>query len=195
MTEFTEYEKAVVGLYLRRLKYEKDVTLNELTFAEGHPLLQLTVKVVRLPSNTESGETLWFSGTVGSGSLKANGHEHQFVGIYDSDSFELTELVASAYHYSRAVSELDYGHTFPLSERMTLSRCGYAAALVLDPGLYRPFEGLRLEGLGITTSFFSIVPIRAEELKLKHEKGLLALMDVWDQEKRDILAVHAAKPS
>ncbi len=185
------YEEQVLQLYLSRLKCKGGVRLYELSFASGDAKRAGNVKVARMALPGDSGTSFWFSGTLGAGEKQRgpNAHEHQFVGIYDSSSFELTEMVASAYHYDRFVRVLGYGHTFPLARGLSLRASGYVYVLVLDAAVYAPLGELGGRIAGIRTTFFGVVPINSEELEIKKSEGLLSLMGKWDDEERDILRV------
>jgi hypothetical protein len=56
-------------------------------------------------------------------------HEHQFIGIYESDAEDLSGLVAATRHFDATTARLDHGHTCPLDENddSALRRRGYGS--------------------------------------------------------------------
>jgi len=192
-----EHEKALLGFYFLRLRYEGKAELLDFSFASDDPKRAGKVKVARFHLPCDSGDSVWFTGTLGieaPPSENRSSHHHQFVGIYDTNSLELSELVAAALHYDRTIAGLDYGHTFPLAPMSSLRLWGYSTALVLDAGLYEFFRDGEAEIAGVSTSFFSIVPIETQDLTLKQAGGLGALLEAWDRRRYDILKVKTRAP-
>ncbi len=188
----SEYQRDLVAFYLTSLRFKGDTELLDFAFGQGEPERAAMVKIARMCLRCEDGSKLWFAGTlgrVGSSYLIGQDHEHQFIGIFDSDDLALAELIASAYHYDHFVEPLDYGHTFPLPKKSSLRGEGYSSVIVLDGALYRHFETDQALVAGIPTKVFSVVPMSASELKLKKEGGVDALLESWDTERRDILRI------
>lgn len=182
----------MVSLYGSALKYEGNTEVLEFSFGGDQPAVASVVRVARMCLRCSDGSGLWFVGSLGhrGGSYDPElDHDHQFIGIYDSDELLLPELVASAYHYDHFVERLDYGHTFPLGPKSGLRVRGYTAAVILHGGLYEAFGSDHDRPLvaGVPTQLFAIVPLDQEELMQKRADGLDALLQRWDLSKKDVL--------
>jgi hypothetical protein len=197
-SDLSGYQLALARLYQARLKSRESAALFDFSFAHDKPQLAATVKIARLPLILADGSPLWAVGSLGTvriaPSEPAGLHEHQFVGIYDSDSLELCEFVAACYHFDLRVEPLDDGHTVPLGKASGLRTAGFSAGLLLRGDYYAPFaEPIpRLEG--VSTSLFSVVLVTTEEVEFKKQRGLTSLLKKWRRERRDVFRVGAPTP-
>jgi len=190
----TQEQRRLVAFYLERLGHEGPAELVDFSFAQMDPTKASTVRVARLRLPCDDGSELCFTGSLAEVSTavsERSDHRHLFIGTYDSSTLSLSELVAAAHHYDHAVETLGYGHTFPLGDASPLRQGGYVAALVLEASIYRFFEDVADVLYAVPTSLFSILPISAAELALKVDRGLDALLDLWEQSRKDILHVNA----
>jgi len=193
--ESADYGKAVMGCYFARLKHASDARLSHYTLGKGHPTKEMTVEIGALELDAGTNQSIHFFGTLRACKGTAHEHLHQFLGLYESSSPDLPAMLAGAFHYDQCVDRLGYGHTFPLAESSTLRTSGYAAAIVLDSGMYTPFAEMDATLDGVPTTFYSVIPIKSDEWSLKRQHGLSALMKSWDQHSRDILRVDIAPVS
>jgi hypothetical protein len=185
------YQSDLLRYYLTALDYQGDTEVMDFALGLGEPAKEATIRVVRMSLPIEQSSGLWFVGSLGAaGTLyeAVSGHEHQFVGLYDSADRALLELVASVYHYHRFAERLDYGHTVPLGQG-GVRRLGYSGALILHSGVCKPLREEQIQVAGIPTRLLSVVPITQAELELKRDHGLDMLFDSWDRADKDILHV------
>lgn len=191
-SESPDFGGAVMGYYFTRLKQAREAKLSHYTFGQGDPSKEMVVEVGGAEFQTDDGKTISFYGTLRACKGTKQDHLHQFLGLYESPSQDLPVMLASAFHYDQCVARLGYGHTFPLAKSNTLRSAGYEAAIVLQSGIYKPFADMDTTLEGVAMTFYSVIPIKSDELALKRRAGLMALMESWDDHGRNILQVDAA---
>lgn len=184
--------RRLVGYYASSLRHERAARFLDFSFSSGSPRTAATIRVACFELPCTAGPSLWFSGSLGPPS--AGGHSHEFVGIFDSPSPALSELVAATKHFDAFLSPLNTGHTFPLGSLSALRQLGYCAALVLEGSFYGAFERWNVLLSGFTVAVFSVLPISAFELELKKASGIDALLEHWDSNGRDLLHVPPEVP-
>lgn len=181
-----------MGYYFARLKEASEAKRTQYTFGKGDKSAEMVVEVGTSQFRTADGTTVYFWGTLRACKGTKQTHLHQFLGLFKSPSHDLGVMLASAFHYDQCVARLGYGHTFPLAKSNTLRLAGYEAGIVLNSGIYKPFADMDRTLGEVDMTFYSIIPIKADELSLKREEGLMALMESWDERGRDILSVDSA---
>ncbi len=187
------WQKAVVAFLLDRLEHEGPAKLLDFSFAAEDPGRAAKVRVARLLLRCEDGSVLTISGSlglVGYPSSLTDSTRHVFLGLYDSGSDALSELVAASHHFDRFVTTLSVGDTFPLGPKSKLRRLGYAGALILGGELYRPFKGAPASIAGIPIELFSVHPLTEDELMAKRQGGLEELLARWKAQRKDYLAIR-----
>lgn len=192
LCENPDFGSAVMGYYFARLEKASEASLSQYTFGRGDESKEMVVEVGTSEFRTADGATMYFSGTLRACKGTKHTHLHQFLGLYASPSHDLAVMLASAFHYDQCVARLGYGHTFPLAKSNTLRLAGYEAGIVLQSGIYKPFADMDRTLGKVDMTFYSIIPIKADELSLKRQEGLMALMESWDDQSRDILGVDIA---
>ena len=181
------YQKGLLGLYLKRLRYRGDVELFGLAFASGDERRQATVLAARMRLPCDDDSSLWCTASLGIQGEAALDHEHQFLSILDESSLDVADWVASAYHYDRYVERLGHGHTFPLPKGGRMARRGYAGTLILNGDFYQHFARDLGQVSGTATTLFAVVPVTESELTSKREQGLDKLLKEWERSGRDAL--------
>ena len=186
--DLSRYQAGLLAFYSERLKQELAVSLFDFTYAAGDVERERVVKVARFPLVLSDNSLLWMNCTLGEGrsqNQERREHEHQFVGLYDSDSLALGELVGSLYHFDATISTLADTHTVPIGGASMLHGLGYTASLILRGSYYVPF-GVPVPRLGDTvTSLFAVQLITDSELAVKKTKGTGELLQKWRADKRD----------
>jgi hypothetical protein len=184
---------ALAQLYQMRLDCREPSDLFDFSFAQDNPGLAATVKVARMPLNVAGESSLWAIASLGTGRIVQDTpepHEHQFVGIYDSESLELCEFIAALYHFDLRVEAVGDGHTVPLGKGSNLRGAGFSAGLVLRGEYYAPFAEPIPHLEGVRTSLLSVMIITEGEVRFKKDHGLPALLQRWKQEGRDRFTVR-----
>ena len=189
------YQVALARLYQSRLKSTESAALFDFSFALDKPQLAATVKIARMPLSLADNSPLWAVGSLGTARIvptePLGPHEHQFVGIYDSDSLELCEFVAACYHFDLRVEPLGDGHTVPLGKTSGLRAAGFSAGLLLRGDYYAPFADPMPRLDDVSTSLFAVVLVTAEEVEFKKQRGVSSLLRKWRRERRDVFRVGA----
>jgi hypothetical protein len=195
----TAYQRDLAQLYRARLGSLSEVGFFDFSFASADASKAATVKVARLQLTLVDGSSLWATGTLGSeritGGSSAAAHEHQFIGVFDSGSLELSEFIAALYHFDLKVEALGDGHTVPLGQSSNLRRTEYSSGLVLRGEYLAPFAQPMPRLAGVDTTLFSVVVITEAEAERKRERGLEALMQEWRRSRRDSFHVDVSEPS
>jgi len=196
-SDLSSYQLALARMYQARLKSRESAALFDFSFALDKPQLAATVKIARMPLVLADGSPLWGVGSLGTARIAPSGeprdpHEHQFVGIYDSDSLELCEFIAACYHFDLRVEPLGDGHTVPLGKAYSLRAAGFSAGLLLRGDYYAPFADPipRLEN--VNSSLLSVVLVTTEEVEFKKRRGVSSLLKKWRRERRDVFRIGAA---
>jgi hypothetical protein len=180
-----DYPDSVAASYLLALKGEAAERFG-ITFEQGDLARMMKVRVVRIRLPTGDGAPLWFFGTAG---RSGRSREHQFIGIYDSDSLVVADMLAAAYHYDVRRATLGVGHTVPFDETSPLRSAGFSNFLTLEGSTYAPFQESSLVVAGVPTTFFAVIPIGPAELELEKTAGLGRLLDSWKQSGRDLIRI------
>jgi hypothetical protein len=185
------YEKALLAVYLKRLRYRDEVELYAFSLAAQEEASRATILAARLHLVCEDGSSLWCMATLGDQGHGPREHEHQFVSIFDTAALDAVEWVCSAYHYDRYVERVGHGHTFPLASAGRMRRYGYSAALVLGGDFYQHFATDLGKVSGIATTLFAVLPLTESESTLKRDRGLQALLASWEEAGHDALRFRA----
>jgi hypothetical protein len=203
--ELTPYQEALLDLYRSRIEFAAAPTIHPVSFPPVSGLPPFETTLLRGELAMEAGEPpLWLYASLGDSARELGasvGHEHQFVGIYESDAVELMRLVAAARHFDMLVEPLDHGHTCPLDARedSDLRRRGYSHVLLLGIDLYgsmiRTLETAgNADVRGVPTRFLAALPLTEPDMRLKKERGPGAVLEEWAAVGRDPFTVLAAEP-
>jgi Suppressor of fused protein (SUFU) len=147
---------------------------------------KIAVEVIRIGFPYADGTEVTFCGTIGDSGDAETGH--YFVSLSDGSPFDTSTLAAAAHDYDRDTAVLAAGHTFPLSPKSSLRAHGFTSAIVLDASIYAPFEDAEELEQKLGCHFLAVVPITADELSLKKQRGLDGLLESWNDAHRDILS-------
>lgn len=175
----------VTAAYLRILDVTGPADIDRHSFAADSGQ-SVVVELVRIGFPYADGTEVTFCGTIGSSGDSET--DHYFVSLSDGSPFDTSGLAAAAHHYDREIAPLAAGHTFPLAPNSPLKAHGYASALLLDAAIYAPFEDAGDLQQQLNCHFLAVVPITADELSLKKQRGLDDLLQSWDDSGRDILS-------
>jgi hypothetical protein len=196
------YQRALLDFYRSRIELVGEPTVHPITFPPSETLPPFETTLVRGLLAMEAGEPpLWFYASLGDAACELGasvGHEHQFIGIDESDAVELMGLVAAARHFDMLVEPLDHGHTCPLDARedSNMRRRGYSHVLVLGADVYGSMIGAlekarEAEIRGVPTRVLAALPMSESDMRIKRERGPAAVLSEWAAQGRDAFAVRA----
>jgi hypothetical protein len=199
--DMTPYQQSLLDFYRSHVELAGAPTVHSVTFPPFRGLPPFETTLLRGMLRMEAGEPpLWLHASLGDSARElgtAIGHEHQFIGIYESDAVELLRLVASARHFDAVVETLDHGHTCPLDDRedSALRGRGYSHVLLLGVDIYgsmiAALEGARTADVrGVPTRFLAALPITESDMRVKKEHGPAALLQSWGEQGRDPFTIR-----
>jgi hypothetical protein len=200
--DLSSYQQSLLDFYRLHIEVEAP-TVHAVTFPPAGGLPPFETTLLRAMLHMEAGEPpLWLFASLGDTARElgaGTGHEHQFVGIYESDAVDLVRLVASARHFDALVEPLDHGHTCPLDDRQDtpLRRRGYIHVLLLGVDIYggmiATLGGARdAEVAQVPTRFLAALPLTESDLRLKKEEGAPAVLLSWEEQGRDPFTILSA---
>jgi len=196
----TDYQRALLSFYESHIEFGAAPVLHPVAFHARDAFPPFETVVLRAPLAMDPGQPpLFLHATVADSSRElgtSTGHEHQFVGIYETDADELLRLVAAARHFDATVAPLDHGHTCPLEERddSALRRRGYTHVLLLGVDVFgsmiASLEDARDAMVDATpTRFLAAVPVTQEDMRVKLESGIGSVLHSWERQGRDPFTV------
>jgi hypothetical protein len=197
----TEYQRALLSFYTSRIELATPPMLHPVRFRPGDGIAAFETLVLRAPLAMERGQPSLFLHATLADSRRELGastrHEHQFVGIYESDAEDLSGLVAAARHFDATSAPLDHGHTCPLEEDddSALRRRGYSHVSLVGVDVFgsmiASLNDARDAMVGATpTRFLAVLPLTRADWKLKIESGTEALLHAWEAQGRDVFTVR-----
>jgi len=196
----TEYQQALLSFYTSHIELAASPMLHAVRFPARGAIAQFETLILRAPLAMEADQLpLFVHATVADSSRELGTsapHEHQFIGIYESDAEDLSGLVAATRQFDATTARLDHGHTCPLdgNDDSALRRRGYTHLLVLGVDVFgsmiASLHDARDAVVGaIPTRFLAVLPLTQADMALKIESGVESLLHAWEGQGRDVFTV------